>query len=130
MNKVPTLLIITHMEQEKTPQKWWDNNKDHFYHYGIKPTDYACVTCTRGLHNRYSEEYDRSAKDVRRLLSKTCEVPAHVEKGVWFVRVAKFLFKLSRPSPNKRNLRKALQESMNLTKEDADRIAQSIENTE
>ena len=70
--RVPIVVIVTGLEQERSMEAWWTTNEGRILEVGIKPDGYACVTTTKGINNMYEEEYKRSAERVWTLVEDRC----------------------------------------------------------
>ncbi|KAF8548122.1 hypothetical protein OG21DRAFT_803223 [Imleria badia] len=51
--KVPTALVITHLEHEESMEDWWLYNHSHFTECGIHVVGHACITAKREFRDRY-----------------------------------------------------------------------------
>ena len=51
--KVPSALVITHLEHEENMEDWWSYNHPHFTECGIHILGHACITAKREFSDRY-----------------------------------------------------------------------------
>ncbi|KAJ2923524.1 hypothetical protein H1R20_g13570, partial [Candolleomyces eurysporus] len=92
--KVPTVIAITHLEDEDPMDDWWTQNKAMFFEYGIKPSTehgsgVACITAYRGRFKngryRYQDEYEESKTEIRNLIVQNyLRDPWKVDQIEWF----------------------------------------------
>ncbi|EGN95024.1 hypothetical protein SERLA73DRAFT_61442, partial [Serpula lacrymans var. lacrymans S7.3] len=126
--KVPAVMVITGLELVDPMERWWTDNQRHFKPYGIAPVGQACVTAIPGLDGMYKEKYNSSKLKVRELLLRHCEdLGYNVGRHNWFVRVAKFIRSLSSHPPSRNDMQNALVKKCGLSKIDAARVVQKIE---
>jgi len=67
--KVPTVLIVTGLENEENMDEWWWTNRGTFEEQGIRPDATACITATRGRvlkdgSRAFDEQYEESRAKV------------------------------------------------------------------
>jgi len=80
--KVPIVLVVTGLEQERNMDDWWQRNKKIIKQMGMASAfnGYACVTTTKGKGGIYRREYRDSASKVWMLVKECCRpVPWTVE---------------------------------------------------
>ncbi|TFK19614.1 hypothetical protein FA15DRAFT_648111 [Coprinopsis marcescibilis] len=94
--RVPTVIIVTHLELEKgSMDDWWTRNERAFRTYEINPstdnhpTGVACVTATKGKLKgngyQFEEEYNLSQQKARDLITRAyLRVPWKVAPVEWF----------------------------------------------
>ncbi len=71
--KVPILLVVTGLEQERKMDDWWSENYKAVKKMGMKKmVGHACVVTTRGRDNVYEKEYSESADKVWKLVQEHC----------------------------------------------------------
>jgi len=92
-SRVPILMAITGLEQEKVMDDWWPRNKYVFDGHSMIPTGVACITATRGKERRggfhvYDEEYEASQVKLGDLICRLyLQVPLRVLPVEWFKQV-------------------------------------------
>ncbi|KAF5326019.1 hypothetical protein D9611_001006 [Ephemerocybe angulata] len=110
--EVPTVLAVTHLEQEEL-DGWWSENQAAFKRAKIRPDKarhrefqqeewdeihsdpgVACITATKGKVKRnqylYQEEYDASCAKIRKLVFEAhLPEPWKLERVEWFQRVTR-----------------------------------------
>ncbi|KAF5350022.1 hypothetical protein D9756_009151 [Leucocoprinus leucothites] len=98
-SKVPSVVVITGLENEDNMDRWWWDNKSTFQRYGIHPAGFACVTAFRGKKNRrgdghkFDDEYEDSREKVQRLIRSTCLAdPWRVPAAEWFRNIVEVTF--------------------------------------
>ncbi|OAX42325.1 hypothetical protein K503DRAFT_790238 [Rhizopogon vinicolor AM-OR11-026] len=88
--QVPSVLVVTGLEQEENMDEWWWNNRRLFEDQGIRPDGTACITTIRGKTLRdgcraYDEHYEKSqAKIPNLILNRVLLRPWRVDKINWF----------------------------------------------
>lgn len=90
--RVPTVIVITGLEQEEDMDQWWLRNIERFRKDEIIPAGYACITASRGRALRrgngfvFDEIYEESREKVRNLILSTAFItsPWHVSAPEWF----------------------------------------------
>jgi len=128
--QVPVVIAVTHMESCNSMEKWWDDNERHIKQYGLKSSGHACITTTRGEQGMYKDKYDQSRKSIQKLLLEYSGQAWTEGKGSWVKRVALYMTGWLSPrvkQPGGSDLRKKLTKRCGFSVEDADFIAQKIE---
>ena len=90
-SKVPTVLVVTGLEEAESRAEWWEVNKDLFYAQGMGTQYHVCITSTKGVFNKkrgefvYQDIYDESKKELETVfLAAPLETPWKVNKsGYW-----------------------------------------------
>jgi len=88
--KVPTVLVVTGLENEDSLDSWWWNNKENFERHDIRPDDTACITAIRGKKlgdDRYAfdDQYEESrAKVMKLILNRALLSAPRFHKTHWF----------------------------------------------
>jgi GTPase SAR1 family protein len=96
--QVPSVLVVTGLEQEDNMNEWWWNNRKLFEDQGIRPDDTACITTIRGIAlqgggHAYDEHYEESqAKIPNMILNRVLLRPWRVNKINWFYEVTRSFF--------------------------------------
>jgi len=91
--KIPTLLVVTGLENEENMNKWWWNNRRIFEDQGIYPDDTACITAIRGRtlkdgRHAFDDQYEESqSKILNMVLNRVLLRPQRVAKIDWFYKV-------------------------------------------
>ncbi|OAX34839.1 hypothetical protein K503DRAFT_794032 [Rhizopogon vinicolor AM-OR11-026] len=105
--QVPTVLVVTGLENEENLDGWWWTNKGTFEDQGIHPDDTACITAIRGKLIRddcriYDDDYEKSLVKIQNLvLNRALLRPQFVnETNSWFygwtkIREAKVIRKIA-----------------------------------
>jgi predicted GTPase len=84
--QVPIVIAVTGLENEDPMEGWWTENEADFAKCGMRFGGHACITATRGKHNRFSEEYEESVVSVKELIQRSCRSsPWKKEQKAWFV---------------------------------------------
>ncbi|KAG2153651.1 P-loop containing nucleoside triphosphate hydrolase protein [Suillus bovinus] len=68
--KIPVVLIVTHLEREEPMDDWYTRNKGSFDHHAVKCVDHACITAATNLDQRYKQKYEASKVEVRELITR------------------------------------------------------------
>ncbi|KAF9442785.1 hypothetical protein P691DRAFT_764883 [Macrolepiota fuliginosa MF-IS2] len=85
--KVPVVIVLTGLENERHMEDWWDANERMFTAPGMKFTGHACVTTTRG-EGLFEKEYEESKKIVQTLIKECCPEEAWAfNSNEWYSRV-------------------------------------------
>jgi hypothetical protein len=91
-SKVPTVLVVTGLEEVESRAEWWEANKDLFHAQGMGIQYHACITSTKGFFSKkrgefvYQDIYDESRKELETIiLEAPLETPWKVNKtpGHW-----------------------------------------------
>ena len=87
-SKVPTVLVVTGLEEVDSMNDWWEANKDLFHAHGMGIDHHACITSTKGSYNKkrreyvYQDIYDESKKALETVfLNAPLETPWKVNKS-------------------------------------------------
>jgi hypothetical protein len=56
-SKVPTVLVVTGLEEEDSRDDWWQANKALYEEQEMSTNYYACITSTKGRFNQKHQEY-------------------------------------------------------------------------
>lgn len=71
-NKVPSILVLTHAENER--DTWWQENNESFYDNGIMPNGVLCITAHKGLKVDgkflFEDKYQNSKKALADLIAQ------------------------------------------------------------
>ncbi|OAX34834.1 hypothetical protein K503DRAFT_868659 [Rhizopogon vinicolor AM-OR11-026] len=92
--QVPSVLVVTGMENEENLDKWWWNNRGALEDQGICPDDAACITAVRGRTLRdgcraFDDHYEKSLAKIQNLvLNRVLLRTPHINKINWFYEVA------------------------------------------
>lgn len=93
--KVPTVLVVTGLENEENMDWWWRDNKGAFEEQGIRPDATACITATRGRTLRdgshaFDDQFEESrAKVMNLILDRALCHKQRVDKIKWFYEVSR-----------------------------------------
>ncbi|OAX34832.1 hypothetical protein K503DRAFT_746776 [Rhizopogon vinicolor AM-OR11-026] len=96
--QVPTVLVVTGLENEENMDEWWWNNRVFFEDQDIHPDDTACITTIRGKTlwdgcRVFDDHYDKSqAKIPNLILNRVLLRPRSVNKINWFYEVIRSFF--------------------------------------
>ena len=90
-SKVPTVLVVTGLEEVESRDEWWEINKGLFHAQGMGIQYHVCITSTKGFFNKkrqkfiYQDLYDESRKELETIfLAAPLETPWKVNKsGYW-----------------------------------------------
>jgi len=91
--EIPTLLVVTGLENEENMDKWWVDNKGTFENQGICPNSIACITAIRGRslkdgRHAFDDYYEESQdKILNMVLSTVLPSPRRVYKTNWFYEI-------------------------------------------
>jgi len=87
-SKVPTVLVVTGLEEVDSMDDWWEANKDLFHAHGMGIEHHACITSTKGSYNKkrreyvYQDIYDESKQALETVFLKApLETPWKVNKS-------------------------------------------------
>jgi len=94
--KVPTVLVVTGLEQEDK-DKWWTTNEVHLKRFKLALEGHACVTTYKGRDNRYEKEYDESAAKVWKLVEANCNPTSWAMSPEWYNAIIERVKKFFRP---------------------------------
>ena len=92
-SKVPTVIIMTGLENEEPMDEWWEENKTQFTRMGMSFNGHACITATKGKFktslgaHTFEKEYKESVPRVKKLISNHC-----LEEGWKMVSVYESVF--------------------------------------
>ena len=129
--QVPVVIVVTYLDSQHPMEQWWKDNEKDIKYYGLRSLGHACITTTRGPTKAWSDNYDESRAIVKGLLLKHSDrVAWKEEKAGWFKRVVLFLWGWLSPRVKQRDrsdLRTKLNKRCGLSVEDADLVAQKIE---
>ncbi|KAG1745354.1 P-loop containing nucleoside triphosphate hydrolase protein [Suillus paluster] len=78
--KVPIVLAITHLEEERTMEDWWDRNHGTLRRSNIHVAGHACLTAADKQRLKYPRLYEESRVTIRNLVK---EHTADDQKQVW-----------------------------------------------
>jgi len=70
--KVPIVLVITGLEEERDMDHWWTSAKSIFDRYGVVVDGHACITALCGPDQRYQQRYNESRRLVCDLVAQHC----------------------------------------------------------
>jgi len=96
--QVPTILVVTGLENEENMDAWWWDNKGAFEVQGIRPDDTACITTIRGRalgngRGAFDDQYEKSqAKILNMILNRVLLRAWDDNKINWFYRVIRSFF--------------------------------------
>jgi len=98
LEKVPIVLVVTGLEEERNLDDWWSRNETVFHRYEMVFSGHACITATKGKEKEtkgsfvYEAEYESSVVAVQKLVSEHClDMPWRMETRRWVVEVLKIL---------------------------------------
>jgi hypothetical protein len=87
-SKVPTVLVVTGLEEVDSRDEWWEANKELFNAQGMGIEHHVCITSTKGVFNKKRREYvyqdifDESKKALETVvLEAPLETPWKVDKS-------------------------------------------------
>jgi hypothetical protein len=75
-SNVPTVLVVTGLEEEESRDAWWQANKVLYEEQQIATKYYACITSTKGRFNKkhqefvYQDQYEESRTILKGLFLK------------------------------------------------------------
>ena len=95
--KVPVLLVVTGLEGEDKDE-WWTENKVYIEHLELSFAGHACVTTSKGMNNRYEDEYLVSAAKVWKLVEENRNRTPWTISPKWY----KIFFRPKRSGPGSR----------------------------
>ena len=96
--QVPTVLVVTGLENEDNMDEWWWNNRETFEDQGIRPDDTACITAFRGRRLRdgscaFDDQYEKSQAKIQNvILNRVLLRPRDVNMVDWFYEVLHLIF--------------------------------------
>ncbi|KAF8135615.1 P-loop containing nucleoside triphosphate hydrolase protein [Boletus edulis] len=130
--QVPVVIVVTHLEMYDSMEQWWSENEKAVMEYGLRSHGHACITTTRGYKNIFSDKYDQSREIIRKfLLEQSSRVTWQEEKASWVKRVVLHMRGWLSPRRVKQldgsDLRKKLTKRCGFSPEDAESVAQKIE---
>ncbi|KAJ3500765.1 hypothetical protein NMY22_g19153 [Coprinellus aureogranulatus] len=88
--RVPTLLVVTGLENEENMGDWWTRNQEQFTEHGVSFHASVCITSTRGKAiaggHVYDIEYEQSVQRLRQQIIACCSpdnvsIPALKERS-------------------------------------------------
>ncbi|KAJ3538867.1 hypothetical protein NMY22_g4991 [Coprinellus aureogranulatus] len=88
--RVPTLLVVTGLENEENMEDWWARNQEQFTEHGVSFHASVCITSTRGKAiaggHVYDVEYEQSVQLLRQQMTACCSpdnvsIPALKERS-------------------------------------------------
>ena len=91
-SKVPTVLVVTGLEEVDSKVGWWEVNKDLFHVQGMGTQYHVCITSTKGVFNKerqefiYQDLYEESRMELRTVLFEApLKTPWKVKRslGYW-----------------------------------------------
>ncbi|KAF5348288.1 hypothetical protein D9756_010519 [Leucocoprinus leucothites] len=87
-DRIPVVLVITGLENEKRMEDWWGNNKAVFSSMSLE--SHACVTTIKGRQDAYKKEYSESTAAMQAMIKKYCSRSAWkvLSKESWTKHVA------------------------------------------
>jgi len=87
-SKVPTVLVVTGLEEVDSRNDWWEANKGLFHARGMGIEHHVCITSTKGSFNKrrkefvYQDIYDESKEELKTVvLGAALEHPWKVNKS-------------------------------------------------
>ena len=68
--QVPTVLVVTGLENIDNMDEWWWDNREKFEDQGILPDDTACITAIRGRiirdgYRAFDDQYEKSQTKIQ-----------------------------------------------------------------
>ncbi|KAN0084346.1 hypothetical protein V8E55_007850 [Tylopilus felleus] len=89
LGKVPTVFIVTGLEEEEEMEDWWTRNKTFVEYYGLKNDGHACITSVTDRSSRQDHNYAESQKRIRELLkTRNLKTSSSLpELHDWFLRL-------------------------------------------
>jgi hypothetical protein len=89
--EVPIVIIITHLENEASMDRWWHENKEVFNQKNMQFKAWACVASSKGRIKNgsylFQEEYNRSVRKVRWLMGRYSQEPWKMPEVAWYEHV-------------------------------------------
>jgi GTP-binding protein EngB required for normal cell division len=88
--KVPTIAVVTGLDDLTDPDAWWRNERNQaaFRSCKIKPNAVGCVVSFPGLLGEYEDVYAKSQEKLRRLIMENhLRKPWSQEKEKWFANI-------------------------------------------
>jgi len=94
--KVPTVLIVTGLENEEGPMdEWWWENRGAFEEQGIRPDATSCITATRGRvlkdgSHAFDDRFEESRNKVMTMfIDRVLRHKQQVDSIQWFYEVSR-----------------------------------------
>lgn len=89
-SKVPTVLVVTGLEEVDSRDEWWEINKSLFNERGMGNEYHACITSTKGSFNPkhkeyvYQDIYEESKQQLEAVFVEAAlETPWKVPASYW-----------------------------------------------
>lgn len=96
--EIPTVLVVTGLENEEDLNEWWWNNRGTFEDQDIHPDDTACITAIRGRKlddgcHVFDDHYQASqGKILTLILNRVLLRVRQVNKINWFYTITRSFF--------------------------------------
>ncbi|KAG9313520.1 hypothetical protein JVU11DRAFT_5846 [Chiua virens] len=129
--KVPTVLVITHLEEEVQMEDWWIRNKHGIESYDIRSDGHACVTTVSDYTPGTDLKYTESQRIIRELLKDRCRKGEGFlpEVHSWITRLGKGLrlFMKGKRNTKRADVMRVLMDNCKLDQITARKLADRME---
>jgi len=132
--EVPTLLVVTGLENEEIMNKVWWDNRGTFEDQGICPDDAACITTIRGRRVRenchtFDEHYEESQRKIPNMILNRVRLRTrHVDKMNWFFTTTRSTFSFfGWTKTHNANVTREIATLIGLTRGEARRLAEELD---
>jgi len=126
--KVPLVLVVTNLENEKRMEDWYTKNEIHLEKLNIRPLAHACITAAIPLDGRYYNRYEESRKIVQNVVQAYCSASMDGWSGGegWFTSLISKLIAFVTGRPKKTDIIGILTKRCGVDKKVAREVAHKI----